>query len=113
VTMITGRDVALGANATSPNQAANTVLEYLRFRANLIMGAIAAANDLLNMTFIVGDEVIVNDQPISDAGRFPEGPNDFIYNSGALPGDRIILTFRETGGVAGNFFSFALKAQPA
>ncbi len=44
----------------------------------------------------VGDTVVVEDQEVSAANRYPVFPDDFLYQSGALNGDRIVLKLRNS-----------------
>ena len=49
----------------------------------------------INVTFLVGGVAIVNDQPISQANRFPILPDDIVTALRRAKG-RMVLTFRNT-----------------
>jgi hypothetical protein len=54
----------------------------------------------LNTSFLVGNEVIVDDQEVSSANRSPVTPDDLLGSGGALSGDRIVIRYRNTTGAA-------------
>lgn len=95
---MTGQAVSVAANAVSANQVAGQMYEFLDRPMPLLLGAAAAAVGL-NVTLLVGGVVIVNDQPISQANRFPILPDDVVTALRRARG-RIILTFRNTTGAA-------------
>jgi len=54
----------------------------------------------LNMSLIVGEEIDIDDQEVNAQNRMPINPDDFIGEAGGLPGDRVILKYRNTTGAA-------------
>jgi len=50
----------------------------------------------LRISLLIGNEVVVDDQEISPANRFPLLPDDFIGRGGAMQGDRILVSLRNT-----------------
>jgi hypothetical protein len=53
----------------------------------------------INATLIIGGVAVLNDQPISQANRFPIIPDDIVTEEGPVIG-RMILTFRNTTAAA-------------
>lgn len=95
---MTGAAVSVAANAVSANQVAGQMWEFLDRPMPVLLAAVAAAAGL-NCTLVIGGVVIVNDQPISGANRFPILPDDIVTALRRAQG-RIILTFRNTTGAA-------------
>jgi hypothetical protein len=95
---MTGQNVSIAANATSANQLAGLLYEYLPRRTKMVVAAAAAAVGI-NITLIVGGVILLNDTPISQANRFPQIPED-ITSVELVPAGRIIMTFRNTTGAA-------------
>lgn len=65
----------------------------------------------LNMSLIVGGEVVVQDQEVNAQNRLPIVPDDFIAEGGGLVGDRIVVSYRNTTGAAIIAFS-RLETEP-
>jgi hypothetical protein len=96
---MTGQAVSVAANATSSNQVAGLLYEFLRRRSSVLLAACSSAVGI-NCTLIIGGRVMVNDSPISQANRYPLLPDDVVTQETGNAGDRIILTFRNTTGGA-------------
>jgi len=85
----------LAANATTPNLLAGLSYEFLGQPAHVILAANAAVIGV-NCTFLVANGVtVVDDQPISQANRFPTLPDDILFEDDVPPG-RLLLRFRNT-----------------
>lgn len=97
--VITGQAVSVGANAVTANQLAGELFEFPMRPSAIRIYAVAAAVGVL-MTFSVGGTVIANDVPISAANRFPVVPDDLVIEEGALAGERLFMTFRNSTGAA-------------
>lgn len=95
---MSGQNISVAANTTTTNQVAGQIYEFLDRPMRLGLGAAAAAVGI-NCTLIVGGVAIVNDQPISQANRFPTIPDDVVTKLRNARG-RIVLTFRNTTGGA-------------
>lgn len=93
--------LAVAANAVSANVVAGQLYEFVEPGTNVTLSCTGSAIGL-NITFIVGIPLI-NDQAINLQNRFPLVPDDVLH-SGAVPGGRIVLTFRNTTGGALNAF---------
>lgn len=87
--------LSVAANATSANVWAGNYNEFPQRPAVVRFAPVGSAAGL-NTTIQVGARIIVNDQPISGANRWPIDPDDFLISAGARPGERIIQTFRNT-----------------
>jgi len=96
---MTGQAVSVAANSVSTNQVAGQLYEFLRRNTTVLLAACSSAAGL-NCTLIIGGRIMVNDQPISQANRFPTIPDDVVTQEVGRAGERIILTFRNTTGGA-------------
>lgn len=97
--VITGQAVSVAANAVSGNVLSGELFEFPPRPSAVTVMAVAAAAGL-RATFSIGGNVIINDQPISAANRFPIQPDDIIVSEGAFAGERLFLEFRNTTGAA-------------
>jgi len=96
--------VSVAANAVSPNQLAGEQFEFIARPSLVRLYNTGSAIGLL-VTMLIGGRTIVNDQAISTANRFPITPDDFMAEGGAVTGERILLTFRNsTGGALTSFW---------
>jgi len=91
---MTGQALNVAANAVSTNQVAGQLYEFLQSPTKLLLSATSSAAGI-NCTLLVGGVAIVNDQPISQANRFPVLPDDIVTGLKRAVG-RIVLTFRNT-----------------
>jgi hypothetical protein len=100
---MTGQAVSVAANAVSANQLAGQLYEFLDRPAGVLLCACSSAVGI-NATLIIGGVAVLNDQPISQANRFPIIPDDIVTEEGPVTG-RMILTFRNTtaGALTVNF----------
>lgn len=95
---------AVAANAVVENVLAGKIYEFAS--ANSIASLLATASAVgLRISFIIGNEVQLDDQEISAANRFPLMPDDFLTRGGALKGDRIVIRLRNTTVGAINAFT--------
>ncbi len=85
--------VSVGANAVSANQLAGKLYEFVNPGTNVTISATGSATGL-NVTYICGIPLI-NDEAIGLQNRFPIIPDD-VLTSGQVPGNRLVLTFRNT-----------------
>jgi hypothetical protein len=91
---MTIQNVSVAANAVSANQLSGQLYEFLDRPMPVLLAAASSAVGL-NCTFIVGGVAVVNDQPISQANRFPILPDDVVTAIRRAQG-RMVLTFRNT-----------------
>jgi len=85
------------ANTTSANLCAGKSAEFVKEPSIVTLSATGSAVGLY-ATFIVGEEVIIDDQPIPLTNRFPIVPDDTLAPAGAYPGDRINVRLRNSTG---------------
>jgi len=93
-------DVArsVGANAVTANILDGKPEVYLSRNSGISFYIVAAAVGIL-ATILVGDSVVVDDQEVSGANRFPIRPDDLFARSGGAGGDLIYVRLRNrTGG---------------
>jgi len=93
---------SVAANATVANVLAGKVHEFVGRPSRIrIYGTGSAVG--LNMTLIVGNVSIVQDQELNAQNRMPILPDDFVAEAGALGGDRIVVSLRNTtaGAITG------------
>lgn len=102
---------SVAANATVQNVLTGKVHEFLS-QPSVVRVYAAASAVGLNTSFLVGNESIVQDQEISAANRFPLVPDDFVAESGGIPGDRIIISYRNTTAAAITAFT-RVEVEPA
>ena len=95
---MSGQAVALAANSVSANQVAGQLYEFSN-GGPLMLAATGSAVGV-NATLLVGGIAIINDQPISQANRFPIVPDDVATAMRRSPRGRIVLTLRNTTGGA-------------
>lgn len=87
------------ANTVSKGRFAGQVHEYVQQHSVINVYATASAIGL-NLTISNGEEVLVADQEVNAQNRLPLRPDDLFTSYGALPGDRIIIDWRNTTGAA-------------
>lgn len=95
---MTVQALSVAANGVSANVLAGQLYEFLDQPMPVLLAAAAAAVGI-NCTFLIGGVAIVNDQPISQANRFPVLPDDIVTAVRRARG-RLVLTFRNTTGGA-------------
>ena len=88
-------ETSIAANTTSANLLAGDINEFLG-RASVVSLFCTSAAVGVRAQLLVGSDVVIDDQPISDANRFPITPDDFLSRGGGFPGDRLTLRFRNT-----------------
>jgi len=92
--VITG-STSVAADSTSANLLAGDINEFLGRAAVVSLFCTGSAIGL-RAQLLIGQDVTIDDQRISDANRFPITPDDFLSRGGGLPGDRLTLRFRNT-----------------
>jgi len=88
-------DVArsVAANASSTNILTGKAEVYLTRNSGLSFYIVAAAAGIL-ATILVGDSVVVDDQEVSSANRFPIRPDDLFARAGGAGGDLVFVRLR-------------------
>lgn len=93
------QETSIAANSTSVNLLTGDINEFLG-RPSVVSLFTTGAAVGLRAQLLIGADVTIDDQPISDANRFPITPDDFLSRGGGLPGDRLTLRFRNSTGAA-------------
>ena len=88
-------ETSIAANSTSANLLTGDINEFLGRPSAVSLFCTGAAVGL-RAQLLIGGDVVIDDQPISDANRFPITPDDFLSRGGGIPGDRLTLRFRNT-----------------
>lgn len=89
--------VSVAANATIANQLSGSLYEFAPSDSFIEFGLVAAAAGL-NASVITGTDILMDDQEVSRANRFPVYPDDFTLNDAVGQGERLILKLRNTTG---------------
>jgi len=92
-------ETSIAADSTSANLLAGDINEFLGRPAVVSLFATGAAVGL-RAQLLIGQDVAIDDQPISDANRFPITPDDFLSRGGGFQADRLTLRFRNTTAAA-------------
>jgi len=90
---------SVAANATVTNVLSGKIGEFLQGPGAVVLYGTASAVGL-NLSLLVGGQVIVDDQEANAQNRMPLVPDDFIGAASGLQGDRIIVRIRNTTGGA-------------
>jgi len=90
---------SVAGNAVVQNALAGKSQEFIKEPSIVSLSATGSAIGLF-MTFIVGEEVVIEDQAIPLTNRFPIVPDDTLAQGGGLPGDRVIVKIRNSTGGA-------------
>lgn len=95
---------SVAANGTEANVVAAKAHEFVtRPSVVRVYGTASAVG--LNMTVTVGNRIFVQDQELNAQNRMPIYPDDFIVDAAGMPGDRILVSLRNTTGGALNGFT--------
>jgi len=95
---------SVAANTTIATVCSGKIAEFVHEPSAVRLSGSASAVGL-NMSLIIGEEVVVEDQEVNAQNRMPIIPDDFVAEGGAFPGDRIVLKYRNTTGGAITAFS--------
>lgn len=85
------------ANTVSANLCAGKSAEFIKEPSVVSVSATGSAVGLY-CTAIIGEEVVIDDQPIPLTNRFPVIPDDTMAQGGGFPGDRINVKLRNSTG---------------
>jgi len=90
---------SVAANATVDNAVQGKLAEFLP--ENSLVSLYSTADAVgMNMSLIVGGEVVLDDQEVDAQNRMPITPDDFLVQGAGFAGDRLILRYRNTTGAA-------------
>jgi hypothetical protein len=90
---------SVAANTTIQNVLAGKSREFVSEPSVVTLSATGSAIGLF-VTFIIGEEIVVDDQAIPLTNRFPIVPDDTVAQGGAFPGDRLVVKVRNSTGGA-------------
>lgn len=90
---------SVGANAVVTNVLSGKLHEFLATASVVRLFATGSAVGL-NVSFLVGSESYVQDQEVNSQNRLPIIPDDFVGEGVGGPGERILVSFRNTTGAA-------------
>ena len=90
---------SVAANSVVENVLSGKLHEFLGENSSVRLLATGSAAGA-RVTILVGGESLVQDQEISAANRFPLFPDDFVVEGAGFSGDRMVLSLRNTTGVA-------------
>lgn len=90
---------SVGANAVVANVLSGKSAEFVKEPSVVQFAATGSAAGLY-ITAIVGEEIVIEDQPIGPGNRFPIVPDDVLAQAGGFPGDRIVVKLRNSTGGA-------------
>lgn len=95
--------VSIAANTRSANLLAGLEFEFAP-APSIVSVYVNGAAAGLNLDFLIGGESLAADALIPTTNRFPIRPDDLMVQHGALQGERLFLTLRNTtgGAVVGN-----------
>jgi len=90
-------DVArsVAADSSTANILDGKTEVYLSRNSGLSFYIVAAAAGLM-ATILVGDSVVVDDQEVSSANRYPIRPDDLFARSGGAGGDLVYVRIRNS-----------------
>jgi hypothetical protein len=91
--------LSVAANATSVNLLGGSLYEILARPSIVEFGMVGSAAGLL-ATVLLGGDVLMQDQEISGANRYPIVPDDWILKAAGRPGAKIYVTYRNRTGAA-------------
>jgi len=96
-------------NSTSLNLLAGDINEFLG-RPSVVSLFCTGSATGLRAQLLVGKDVVIDDQTISAANRFPITPDDFLSRGGGFQGDRLTLRFHNpTAGGLTAFWRVAIE----
>lgn len=90
---------SVGANTTVANVLSGKPFEFVG-RPSIVRVYAASSATGINATLLVGGVSACQDQLVSAANRFPIRPDDLLVEAAAVPGSRLVLSFRNTTGGA-------------
>ena len=94
------RNTNVGAGATSANIVAGDIFEFINRPSAVRVFAAQDSGDLAELTFKLGNVTLGENLPLNErtAGEGPSRSDDYLVGGTGMPGDRISVILRETGG---------------
>lgn len=100
---------SVAANTTVQNVLSGKIGEFLAASGVVSLYGSASAVGL-NMSLIIGGQVVVDDQEVNAQNRMPLIPDDFVAAATGVQGDRVIVRLRNT--TAGAITAFSKMETP-
>jgi len=92
------KETSVAAGVANDNIFAGSAFEYIRSPGVVSIGAVASATGGF-ITIQAGPTLILEESPPAIKATMPVVPDDFLYQAAVVPGDRLVLRFRNpTGG---------------
>lgn len=92
------KETSVGAGVVVDNIFSGSAFEYVRSPGVVSMGVCASATGAF-ITIQAGPTLILEESPPTVKTTMPVIPDDFLYQSAVVPGDRLVLRARNpTGG---------------
>jgi hypothetical protein len=99
------------AGATTANVLAGSLYEFAPWDAFVEFGVVAEAAGESRVTISTGQQVVLEESPVSRAARVPIYPDDYTVTDVVAAGERIVIKHRNTGAGANTLF-WAIKLTP-
>lgn len=93
--MILQDSISVAANAVSANVLAGSLGEFLRQGGPVVLYTNGSALGL-RCSFLVGEQVFIDDMALNAQNRMPVVPDDFLGAAQGQGGDRVVVRFRNT-----------------
>lgn len=87
------KETSVAAGAVNDNIFSGSAFEYVRQPGVVSIGAVASATGGF-ITIQAGPTLILEESPPTVKTTMPVVPDDFLYQAAVVPGDRLVLRFR-------------------
>lgn len=106
--------VSVALSSVNDNVLAGSQFEFLPYDAYLQFGLNGDANGAdLRVDVYSGQDVLLENAPMSVQNRIPVFPDDFQLDDVAAAGERLKIRVRNTSAAAARTLFFSLKITPA
>jgi len=100
------KETSVAAGAVNDNLFSGSAFEYVRQPGVVSIGVVASATGGF-VTIQAGPTLILEESPPTVKTSMPIVPDDFLYQSAVVPGDRLVLRARNPTGGALTFRAVA------
>jgi hypothetical protein len=100
------KETSVAAGAVNDNVFSGSAFEYIRQPGVVSIGVVASLTGGF-VTIQAGPTLILEESPPTVKTSMPVVPDDFLYQSAVVPGDRLVLRCRNPTGGALTFRSVA------
>lgn len=92
------KETSVAAGAVNDNVLSGSAFEYVRNQGVVTIGCVASVTGGF-ITIQAGPTLILEESPPTVKVTMPTVPDDFVYSSAVVPGDRLVVRCRNpTGG---------------